>query len=263
MEFLDYLRPAFKAAFLPPGIILLLLLLAVLLGQRVIGRLLVWFALIGLYLLSTTAMTHWLAQHLETFPARSAAQIKTQRADALLLLSAGYTSANPELDHQSRPDALSLERLGYAVKLHRESGLPIIISGGKLKTQDEPVAQILARWLHERAGIEALALETRSTSTWENLLYSAPLLRELGFQRVALVTHAFHMPRAMQVAEALGIDAIAAPFGYLGPKPARPSDYSDSSMWKPAARNITHNYLLLHELLGAHWYRLRHSSDPT
>jgi len=159
MEFLDYLRPALKAAFLPPGGILLLLLLAALLGRRLIGRLLIWVALLGLYLLSTAAMTHWLAQYLETYPALSAAHIKAQKAEALLVLTAGYTSANPELDHKTRPDALSLERLSYAVKLHRESGLPILISGGKLKAGDEPVAQILARWLRA-AGVETSGVET-------------------------------------------------------------------------------------------------------
>jgi uncharacterized SAM-binding protein YcdF (DUF218 family) len=129
MEFLDYLRPALKAAILPPGGILLLLLFGLLIGRRLLGRLLVWTAFIGLYLLSTSAATHWLAQWLETYPAVNATALQNQQAQAILVLTAGYVTANPELGGQARPDALSLERLSYAVKLHRETGLPIVISG--------------------------------------------------------------------------------------------------------------------------------------
>jgi uncharacterized SAM-binding protein YcdF (DUF218 family) len=257
MEFLDYLRPALKAAILPPGGILLLLLFGLLIGRRLLGRLLVWTAFIGLYLLSTSAATHWLAQWLETYPAVNATALQNQQAQAILVLTAGYVTANPELGGQARPDALSLERLSYAVKLHRETGLPIVISGGKLRAEDEPIAEVLARWLHRRAGIDTMALETRSTTTWENLQYSASLLQELGLQRIALVTHAFHMPRSMLAAQAQGLIPIPAPFGYLGAKPGKPSDYTDASMWKPGSRDMLRNYLLLHELLGISWYQFK------
>jgi len=257
MEFLDYLRPTLKAAILPPGSILLLLLFGLLMGRRLLGRLLVWTASIALYLLSTSAATHWLAQWLETYPAVNATTLQYQQAQAILVLTAGYVTANPELGDLARPDASSLERLSYAVKLHRETGLPIVISGGKLKAEDEPIAEVLARWLHRRAGIDAMALETRSTTTWENLLYSASLLQELGLQRIALVTHAFHMPRSMLAAQAHGLIPIPAPFGYLGAKPSKPSDYTDASMWRPSAHDMLRNYQLLHELLGISWYQLK------
>jgi uncharacterized SAM-binding protein YcdF (DUF218 family) len=257
LGFLDFLRPVLKAALLPPGSILLLLLAGLMLGKRCCGRLLAWLALLALYLLSTTAATHWLAQHLETHPAKSAEELQAAGAQAILVLSAGYTRNNPELDGLARPAADSLERLGYALHLHQQTRLPIIISGGKLNPEDEPLAQVLARWLHESAGIEPVALETQSSTTWENLQYSAPLLQELGIARVALVTHAYHMPRALQSAEAHGVSAIPAPFGYLGSKPAKPTDYRDLNMWTPLARQLRRNYLMLHELLGSTWYRFK------
>lgn len=260
MEFLDFLeqlRPAFKAVVLPPGGLLLLLLLGLLLGRRALGRTLAWLALLGLYLMSTSAATHWLAQHLETYPAKSAAQLLQTQAQAILVLAAGHNGDNPELDGQPTPSKLGLQRLDYALRLHQLTKLPIVISGGKPNFKDDPLADIYARWLNERAGVEALALETRSATTWENLEYSADLLKELGLQRVILVTHAFHMPRAMFAAREHGVDAVAAPFGYLGSKPARPTDYENNSTWTPSAYQFGPNYLLLHELLGALWYQLR------
>ncbi len=257
MEFLEHLRPALKAAILPPGGILLLLLFGLLIGRRMLGRLLVWMALISLYLLSTSAATHWLAQWLETYPAIDATTLQNQQVQGILVLTAGYVTANPELDDLARPDASSLERLSYAVKLHRETGLPIILSGGKLRAGDEAVAEISARWLHQRTGIEEMSLETRSTTTWENLQYSTPLVHELGLQRIALVTHALHMPRSMLAAQAHGLDPVPAPFGYLGAKPSKPSDYTDASMWQPNSHNMLRNSRLLHELLGIFWYQLR------
>jgi uncharacterized SAM-binding protein YcdF (DUF218 family) len=83
------------------------------------------------------------------------------------------------------------------------------------------------------------------------------LLQELGLQRIALVTHAFHMPRSMLAAQAQGLIPIPAPFGYLGAKPGKPSDYTDASMWKPGSRDMLRNYLLLHELLGISWYQFK------
>ena len=58
---------------------------------------------------------------------------------------------------------------------------------------------------------EAIVMETQSRNTAENALYTGEILRERGFARVLLVTSALHMPRAMKLFRARGIDAVPAP----------------------------------------------------
>ena len=47
---------------------------------------------------------------------------------------------------------------------------------------------------------EAIVVETESTSTRENVLFAAPLIRQRGWRRVALVTSQSHLARAMGAA---------------------------------------------------------------
>lgn len=59
---------------------------------------------------------------------------------------------------------------------------------------------------------EALLLETKATSTYENLYYSKALLEEKGFDSVIIVTEGFHMPRAVDTAQKVFGSSIS--FGF-------------------------------------------------
>jgi uncharacterized SAM-binding protein YcdF (DUF218 family) len=54
----------------------------------------------------------------------------------------------------------------------------------------------------QRLGVpaDAILVEERSTTTRENLLNAAPIVRERGWTRLALVTSASHMGRALRAA---------------------------------------------------------------
>ena len=54
--------------------------------------------------------------------------------------------------------------------------------------------------LLNRVPADAIVLETASTTTRENLVNAAPLVGGRGWRRVALVTSASHMPRALGAA---------------------------------------------------------------
>ncbi len=248
-------RSLLKLFVLPPGALLLLLLIGWLFAKRVLGRVLILIAFLGFYLLSTPALLRTLASHVETIAAPEPAELRDSGAEAILVLMAGVRQINPELGGADALSTLSLERIDYGLALHRRTGLPILLSGGSVRGDTRPLAELGADWLQDRAGVKVVTVDSDSRDTWENARNSAETLHRLGIKRVLLVTHAFHMPRAMLSAKTAQIDAIAAPFAFkhtpaeLAP-PARPVD------WLPQPGILGQNYLLLHEAAGLAWYRL-------
>ena len=248
-------RATLKLFLLPPGILLLLLLIGWLFARRLVGRLLVLVAFLGLYLLSTPAVLERLAARVETIPPPTGDQLRNSGAEAILVLLAGIRRNNPELGGAGALSSLSLQRIDYGLALHRMTGLPIVLSGGSVRGDTRPLAELGVDWLQGRAGVTPLAVENGSRDTWENAQRSAEALRRLGIERVLLVTHAFHMPRAMLSADAADLDAVPAPFAFEHdpsptPPPISPID------WLPHPGRLGLSYLMLHEMSGLFWYRL-------
>src|SRR3546814_19898055 len=63
-------------------------------------------------------------------------------------------------------------------------------------------------------GVEVRWTESESTSTWTNARLSAAKLRAAGIRRFYLVTHAWHMPRALLAFAGTGLEAVPAPPGF-------------------------------------------------
>ena len=246
-------RAILKLALLPPGSLLLMLLVGWLLSRRFLGRFLVLVAIVLFYALSTPVGLHLLASQLETIPALKPAQLKTTGADAILVFLADVRPDNPEYDGAAALGPLSLQRMDYALSLHRITGLPIILSGGSLKGGTEPAARLGAKWLQQRAGVTVLAADDRSKDTYENAHHSVELLRASGLKRVLLVTHASHMPRSLLSARSAGIDAVPAPFDFEHVAPEL-QDFSDPTDWLPQPNYLGRSYRVLHEMVGLVWY---------
>ena len=68
----------------------------------------------------------------------------------------------------------------------------------------------------------AIVLETASTTTRENVTFAAPLVKERGWRRIAIVTSQSHLPRALAAARKAmpDVDWIRSPVPDAGP-PAR------------------------------------------
>jgi uncharacterized SAM-binding protein YcdF (DUF218 family) len=246
-------RELIKLTLLPPGILILMLLIGWLMARRFFGRFVILLAIVLFYGLSTPMGVNWLASQLETIPPLTPTQLKTSRADAIWVLMAGINRHNPELGGGDRLSWHSLERIDQALALHRKTGLPIIPSGGSVTGDTRPVAQLGSEWLQARAAVKTLAVETASRDTWENAQFSAALFEQQGINRVLLVTHAFHMPRAVLSARAAGIDVVPAPFAYQH-TPATLQVQGRYTDWLPQAGHLGHSYLILHEMFGLVWY---------
>src|SRR3546814_11808110 len=64
-------------------------------------------------------------------------------------------------------------------------------------------------------GVEVRWTESESTSTWTNARLSAAKLRAADIRRFYLVTHAWHMPRAMLAFAGTGLEAVPAPTRFV------------------------------------------------
>lgn len=114
------------------------------------------------------------------------------------------------------PSIMLEERLLRAESyLEEHPEAPCIVSGGQGSGEQISEAEAMADWL-EAHGISAdrIFLEAESTSTAENLRFSAALIRRENLSpSVVIVTNEFHECRAMYEAEKSGLDPSPAAAG--------------------------------------------------
>lgn len=107
------------------------------------------------------------------------------------------------------------DRVIYATYLYQINTAPnILVSGGRLPNSEEniPDAQNMQKLLELfNVPSEAIWLESAALNTYENALYSQPILQEKGINRIILITSAIHMPRSVQIFEKMGFEVIPAP----------------------------------------------------
>lgn len=109
----------------------------------------------------------------------------------------------------ARPSPVLIERLKLANKLallHPQ--VPVVVSGGADFGQTIPEGRVMADYL-QSLGLPAgrIVQETQSTSTYENLVFSARVLQAQGIGQEApmfLVTSDFHTLRASWIAAKAG-----------------------------------------------------------
>ncbi len=241
-----------KTLILPPGIIILLGLLGLLLMRRIIGKLLLVISIGALYLLSTPFIAGQLMGGLEVIPALTQAQIENSDAQAIVVLGAGRREAAAEYNHQDTVNELLLERLRYAAWLSRKSGLPLITSGGSPRSEGPSEAFLAQQVLEQEFRVEVIGREEQSRTTREQAFLLSDLLEQEGIRKIMLVTHAWHMLRSLEVFTAAGIQVQAAPTGFAHGK----QDDTTALDWLPSPRALRDSHHALHEQLGRLWYRL-------
>jgi uncharacterized SAM-binding protein YcdF (DUF218 family) len=250
------LRFILKQLILPPGGLMLLILLAWLLwawvGRPRLAAVCLLLGLGGLWLLSLPVVVEWAARLIEREPALAEAQWGglAQRAEVIVVLGSGREEADPAWG-SDQPSVTAIERLRYAARLHRASELPILISGGLHYGQPPSEAALMAEALQRDFAVSTRWQEARSRTTWENAQFSAELLRAQGVKRVVLVTQAAHMPRSRWCFERAGLEVVAAPLGFLGVPNERPL-----GGWLPEGKALWQSTRLLNEAIGLAVYPL-------
>lgn len=256
MEF-GSLKPVITSLLMPLAFLPLLGLLGLVLVARRkrLGWLFSSVAFGTLWLLSCQGTAVWLARTaLPQYPPVTAAELKAAQVQAVVVLGGGNYPEAPEYG-TAQPGPATAARLRYGIWLAKQSGLPVAFSGGSgwaaginVKSSE---AEVAARVALEDYGFSLRWVENQSRDTAENAEMVAPLLKRDGVQRIALVTDALHMPRAVAEFEGTGLVILPAPRGYVLPT------RSDVLQWLPSADGLSGSTRVLHEVLGLAAIKLR------
>lgn len=246
-----------ESLIFPPGSVIILLIIALLLTRRHwrAAATATALALLGLYVLSLPLTAGRLMQSLEVYPALQPQNIKGSPAQAIVVLGSGRYAGAPEYGGDTVSTG-GLERLRYAVHLHKLTRLPLVVSGGSPFGEPIPEAVLMKESLANDFHITDVWLEDQSRTTAENAFFTKALLDKKGIRHVYLVTHAWHMPRAVRIFEQSGLKVTAAPtlFSSAGGGKTGLLD------WLPNAGSLSGSGTALHEMAGMLWYQLRHRS---
>jgi uncharacterized SAM-binding protein YcdF (DUF218 family) len=131
----------------------------------------------------------------------------------------------------------------YGARLARETGLPVLVSGGSVRGAP-PEAFLMRNVLVREFGVPVRWIEARSRNTHENAVNSAVLLKASGIARVILVGHSFDFPRTRKEFEAAGILVVAAPIDI---PPRAPREVAD---FVPGAGSLQRSYYALYEMIA-------------
>jgi uncharacterized SAM-binding protein YcdF (DUF218 family) len=186
-----------------------------LLRMRRLGRLVFGLAVAQLIVFSLSMVSDALLLPLENEARAEAAAAPACCYDSIVVLGGSIGAAIPPV--RLDPHLFdSSDRLWHAARLfHRGVAPRIIVSGGSYQveagkapaTQTEAVAMrqfLLALGVPE----DRIVMEGKSLNTIENMRETRALV---GTARVALVTSAFHMPRALRMAGKAGLEVAAFP----------------------------------------------------
>lgn len=250
-------KPLLSVLVQPPASLLLLILLSLWLMRHRprLGGLLILLSTVGLWLMSCVGTAHWLQDSVLRPPAAlSPAQVRAlmrgpnQPPTAIVVLGAGRHRLAAEYGTSSLTQQ-AMVRLRYAVWLARRTGQPLAYAGGVgwAQTGDRSEAETAAQTVQDDYGTSLRWIESRSRDTRENAELMVPMLDSAGIQRIVLVTHASHMPRAMRAfRDAAGKGMVIVP----APVAAVTRDDQPLLDWMPSQQGFTLVHNALHEVLG-------------
>ncbi len=249
------LKTLLETLLMPPTSLYLLVLVGLVLARnggarsrRRIGVCLAWAGGGATVALSTPLVAHLLLaslQEAEPIPPDAA----VIDAEAIVVLSADVDCDPPEYG-EDQPGALTMLRCRYGAALARRTGLPLLLSGGILRQDRRPVSHVMRDFVQDELGTPVRWVEEASTTTRGNAEYSARLLAREGVERIALVSHAWHLPRASAAFQKAGLEVLPAPMAPHAP----PNGLLQSLV--PRGGSFRDSTWAVHEWVGRLWYSL-------
>jgi len=244
-----------KTLLLPMSSLLLLGITGLfLLRQRNFAVTLISISLALLFLLSLPVVAKYLVGTQEKYPALEMTSLEIFSAQAIVVLGGGLRDSAPEYAQQITLNHRTLARIRYAALLAKQTDLPLLVSGGKVfKDSVSSEADIMAEVLNNEFNQAVRWKEQNSRNTAENAFYTQEILSQENITRIILVTHAFHMHRAVEQFQQQGLQVMPAPTVFL----SRTGSLNLLS-FLPSARALQISSLAIHEIMGRTWYKLRY-----
>lgn len=239
-----------SALTLPPLSLLFLAALGLLLARlwRRLGLALASISVIVLWLLCTPLVGDNLLASIEP---RQAPDVDSLRnAQAIVVLGGGTYFDAPEYGGDTA-GTFTLERLRWGARLHRETGLPLLVTGGMPLRHGTSEALQMKDALARDFQVPVKWLEERARDTRESAIFVREVLAREGITRIALVTHASHMRRSHRLFEEAGLTVLDAPTAFSGTNPVTVLSFL------PSAYGLLQSRIFCHEALGSGWYHVR------
>ena len=155
-----------------------------------IGKAIRWLAVLGV--IGFVLVFGLVAGAAEYFQSRGLDDARAERADVIIVLSAGLSRGEPVLDDFSKA------RVAAGVELWREGVAPrLLMSGGPDLSTGLHLAEALKREAIQLGALErAILVEGNSVSTFENARFTQDVARSEGWRRAVIVSDDFHLLRA-------------------------------------------------------------------
>lgn len=224
---------------------------------------LVGLALLILWLSSSRLVAATLLRSLEW---RYLPPAEVPTADVIVVLGGGTKTA--EYPRPTVEVSEAGDRTLYAAWLyHQGVAEHLLLTGGHvftstLATEPPEAEDMLTIMQMLDVPDEAIWLETKSRNTYENALYSRPLLAEKGINTILLVTSAIHMPRSVAIFEKQGFTVIPLPTDFIVTESSWQEITSLTFQGQfgnvlPTVENLQFTTWALKEYIGMAVYRLR------
>ncbi|MEM8986711.1 MAG: YdcF family protein [Pseudomonadota bacterium] len=246
-----------KTVILPPSVFITLSLItisAALATRGALSRKFLMgaaFFLAALYVSSTQLAADLLMRTLEPAPLSVEA---AKGAEAVVILSAGVRRFNPEYGGRLEADYMTTMRLRYGAHIHRLTGAPILVTGGKPRNSTASIGWTMQQTLVRDYGVDVKWVEGRAKNTHENARLTADILCPLGVRDIILVTDGWHIPRAKAEFERYGFTVRSGGTNFTN-NPFKSLELRDVT---PSHKGFSRMHYAVHEWLGRVWYGLTH-----
>lgn len=176
-------------------------------------------------------------------------------SSAFVVLGSGIVEKSPEENFLPTLSLESLKRTDYAISLFNRFHLPIIATGGTSTFKDSSFSEgyVMANFLY-KAGLDKkfIIAESASHNTFESAINVKKIADRFKFDRIILVTSAYHMPRAVYIFKKFNMDILPAPTDYK--RNTLPLSFFD---FFPTLEAFILTSAAIHEYVGLFYYKIK------